>query len=171
MVKRSRFFSALCIGCTLLISGQSWAAIIEPGSGDLTINHGQGFKPVTSRASANVGDSVMVGPGGSATVVYDDGCKVNVQPGAVTAIAPLSPCASGSNAQELVELGVAKHSILGALYRYGRFYWDRSITHWKSRRKPLRAKVPAIQLIASRADLPQSGHCSIIYPLGLGASS
>jgi hypothetical protein len=100
IVKRSRFFSALCIGCTLLISSQSWAAIIEPGSGDLTINHGQGFKPITSRASANVGDSVMVGPGGSATVVYDDGCKVNVQPGAVTAIAPLSPCASGSNAQD-----------------------------------------------------------------------
>jgi hypothetical protein len=50
--------------------------------------------------SANVGDSIMVGPGGSATVVYDDGCKVNVQPGAVTAIAPLSPCATGSNAQD-----------------------------------------------------------------------
>jgi hypothetical protein len=41
----------------------------------------------------------MVGPGGAATVVYGDGCKVDVQPGAVTTIAPLSPCASGSNAQ------------------------------------------------------------------------
>jgi hypothetical protein len=40
----------------------------------------------------------MVGPGGSATVVYEDGCKVAVQPGAVTTIAPLSPCTSGSNA-------------------------------------------------------------------------
>jgi hypothetical protein len=99
MVKPSRFFSALCIGCTLLISSPSWATIIEPGSGDLTINHGQGFKPLASRTSANVGDSVMVGPGGAATVTYDDGCKVNVQPGTVTTIAPLSPCASGSNAQ------------------------------------------------------------------------
>jgi len=41
----------------------------------------------------------MVGPGGSATVVYEDGCKINVKPGAVTTIASLSPCASGSNAQ------------------------------------------------------------------------
>jgi hypothetical protein len=40
----------------------------------------------------------MVGPGGGATVVYSDGCKVDVQPGAVTTIAPLSPCASGSYA-------------------------------------------------------------------------
>jgi hypothetical protein len=76
-----------------------WAATLEPGYGDLTINQGQGFKPINSRVDANVGDSVMVGPGGTATVVYDDGCKVNVQPGAVTTIAPLSPCASGSNAQ------------------------------------------------------------------------
>ena len=57
------------------------------------------FKPVTGGTTANVGDSVMVGPGGSATVVYEDGCKINVKPGAVTTIAPLSPCASGSNAQ------------------------------------------------------------------------
>jgi hypothetical protein len=93
--------SALSIGCAVLVASPSWAATIEPGSGDLTINQGQGFKPVTSRTSANVGDSVMVGPGGSATVVYDDGCKVRVQPGAVATIAPLSPCASGSNAADL----------------------------------------------------------------------
>jgi hypothetical protein len=73
--------------------------VVQPGFGDLTINQGQGFKPVTGGTTANVGDSVMVGPGGGATVVYDDGCKVDVRPGGVTTIAPLSPCASGSNAQ------------------------------------------------------------------------
>jgi hypothetical protein len=89
------------MGCTILISSPSWASVVEPGSGDLTINRGQGFKPVTSRINANVGDSVMVGPSGAATVVYDDGCKVSVQPGAVTTIAELSPCAAGSNAAPL----------------------------------------------------------------------
>ena len=98
MGKRRRLFSALSIGCAVLVATPSWAAVVEPGYGDLTINQGQGFKPVTSGTNANVGDAVMVGPGGSATVVYDDGCKVNVRPGAVTTIAPLSPCASGSNA-------------------------------------------------------------------------
>ena len=63
------------------------------------INQGQGFAPVNGRVDANVGDSVMVGPGGSASLVYSDGCTVDVQPGSVTTIAPLSPCASGSNAQ------------------------------------------------------------------------
>jgi hypothetical protein len=83
----------------VLAASPTWAAVVQPGSGNLTINQGQGFKPVTSASNANVGDSVMVGPGGSATVVYEDGCKVNVQPGAVTTIAALSPCAAGSNAQ------------------------------------------------------------------------
>jgi hypothetical protein len=82
------------------MASPSWAAIVEPGLGDLTINQGQGFKPFNARSKARVGDSLMVGPGGAATVVYDDGCKVTVQPGAVTTIAPLSPCASGSNAQD-----------------------------------------------------------------------
>ena len=100
MGNRRRLFSALSVGCAVLVASPSWAAVVEPGSGDLTVNQGQGFKSITSRATANVGNSVMVGPGGSATVVYDDGCKVNVQPGAVTTIAPLSPCASGSNAQQ-----------------------------------------------------------------------
>jgi hypothetical protein len=98
--RRGRLFSALSISCAVLAASPSWAAVVQPGIGDLTINQGQGFKPVTSQVNANVGDSVMVGPGGSATVVYEDGCKVDVRPGAVTTIAPLSPCASGSTAQD-----------------------------------------------------------------------
>lgn len=101
MVKRNSLVSALCIGCTLLTSASAWATSIEPGQGSLSINQGQGFKPVQSSATGNVGDSVMVGPGGSATIVYDDGCRVPVQPGGVATIAPLSPCASGSYAADM----------------------------------------------------------------------
>jgi hypothetical protein len=99
--KRRPLLSLLSVGCAVLVASPSFAAVIEPGYGDLTINQGQGFRPVKSRAVANVGDSVMVGPGGSATVVYDDGCRATVQPGAVVTITPLSPCASGSNAADM----------------------------------------------------------------------
>ena len=92
------FVSAFCLA--MLLSSSTWAATIEPGQGSLSVNQGQGFQPVNTRVDANVGDSVMVSPGGSATVVYDDGCKVTVQPGAVATIAPLSPCATGSYAQD-----------------------------------------------------------------------
>jgi hypothetical protein len=107
--------SCLCvslIGGSLLLGSASWAATIEPVQGNLQLNRGQGFQPVNSRVDANVGDTVVVGPGGAAAVTYSDGCKVSVQPGAVTTIAPLSPCASGSMADDnnqngLYFLGVA----------------------------------------------------------------
>jgi hypothetical protein len=91
-------FGAFC--WAMLLSSSTWAATLQPGQGQLSVNQGQGFQPVNSRIDANVGDSVMVTPDGSATVVYDDGCKVNVQPGAVATIAPISPCASGSYADD-----------------------------------------------------------------------
>lgn len=97
MAKRP-LVGAFCLA--MLLSTSSWAATVEPGQGNLTINQGQGFQPVNSRVDANVGDSVMVAPGGTATVVYDDGCKVQIQPDSVTTIAPISPCASGSYAQD-----------------------------------------------------------------------
>ena len=96
MAKQRSAIGAFC--CAMLLTSSTWAATLEPGKGSFSINQGQGFQPVDSRIDANVGDSVMVGPGGSATLVYDDGCTVGVQPGSVTTIAPLSPCASGSNA-------------------------------------------------------------------------
>jgi hypothetical protein len=110
MAKRP-FLGALCLA--MLLSTSSWAATVEPGQGNLTINQGQGFQPINSRIDANVGDSVMVAPGGSATVVYDDGCQVNVQPGGVTTIAPISPCASGSSAQD------GSNNLAGALIMGG----------------------------------------------------
>jgi hypothetical protein len=107
--------SSLCIsviGCALLLASAAGAATIEPVQGNLSLNQGQGFQPVNSRVNANVGDTVMVGPGGAAAVTYPDGCKVPVQPGSTTTIAPLSPCASGSladdnNSNGLYFLGVA----------------------------------------------------------------
>jgi hypothetical protein len=85
-----------CFTAMFFASSLAQAATIEPVYGNLSVNQGQGFQPVNGRIEANVGDAVMVGPDGTATVVYSDGCQVNVQPGAVVSIAPLSPCASGS---------------------------------------------------------------------------
>ena len=109
---RPSFLCVSLIGGSLLLVSASWAATIEPVQGNLSLNRGQGFQPINSRIDANVGDTVVVGPGGAAAVTYSDGCKVSVQPGAVTTIAPLSPCASGSMADDnnqngLYFLGVA----------------------------------------------------------------
>jgi hypothetical protein len=94
------FLGALAFAASLAVVSVCSAATIEPVQGQLSINQGQGFHPVNGRIDANVGDLVMVSPGGSATVSYPDGCKVPVQPGAVMTILPLSPCASGSYVQD-----------------------------------------------------------------------
>lgn len=92
--------AALCIGCSFLAGSAAWAATIEPVNGDVSVNQGQGFKKLDSAFEAKVGDAVMVSPGGAAKVSYADGCAIALKPGAVMVIAALSPCASGSNAQE-----------------------------------------------------------------------
>lgn len=87
--------------CALLANGSSWAATVEPGPGPGTtsINQGRGFQLIFGGVQGNPGDSVMVGPGGSATISYDDGCKVQVNPGRVEVIQSPSPCTAGAFAQ------------------------------------------------------------------------
>lgn len=92
--------AALCIGCSFLAGSAAWAATIEPVTGEVSLNQGQGFKKLDSALEAKVGDAVMVSPGGSAKVSYADGCTIGLKPGAVMVIAALSPCASGSYAEE-----------------------------------------------------------------------
>jgi len=121
MGKRRPVVSAFC--CAMLLSSSTWGATVEPGQGNLVINQGQGFQPVNSRIDANVGDSVMVGPDGSATVVYDDGCTVDVQPGSVMTISPISPCASGSNAQGPPPGPPPGPAPLGEEYFWNGFAW------------------------------------------------
>jgi hypothetical protein len=71
----SSVFKRIVALCAVLVASPSWAAIVEPVYGDLSISHGQGFKPVNGRINAGVGDSVMVGPGGAATSLMTMGAR------------------------------------------------------------------------------------------------
>lgn len=113
----------LCVlSCMLLTASSSLAATVLPVQGTLSINRGQGFEMARSQTTAKVGDSIMVSPGGTATIVYDDGCRVDLRPDTVMTIASLSPCASGSYAQDNnnndfnwggVAMGVVASGLLG----------------------------------------------------------
>jgi len=97
-----RFLRAVSVGCAVLLSAPNWAlastkaTTIEPFQGVTLMNTGKGFKQIKKTTKAKAGNSVMVSPDGAATVVYADGCKVDVSPGKVTTITELSPCAAGS---------------------------------------------------------------------------
>ena len=56
------------------------------------VNQGSGYLQVVGATDAGPGATVVVNPGGSAQIVYPDGCSVAVQPGSVYTISPQSPC-------------------------------------------------------------------------------
>lgn len=76
----------------LLFGSAACAATLRPTGGDVLINHGAGFEHVSGPTNAGVGNSVMVSPGGSAQVVYDDQCTVPIKPGQLVTIAQEAPC-------------------------------------------------------------------------------
>ncbi len=84
-----------CFSAFMLVSSSCFAdpppVLIQPIQGNLFVSAGQGFQPINGPVNANVGDAVMIAPGGTAMVAYPDGCKVAVQPGQVTTIVRISP--------------------------------------------------------------------------------
>ena len=123
------FWYGACVASVFLVGGAAEAATVEPIRGELLITHGQGYHKVNSRIEANVGDALIVGPGGEAAVTYPDGCRVMVEPGSVVDITPLSPCGSrsyypGEAQYQLGELAIGA-AILGgatafAIYEFTR---------------------------------------------------
>jgi hypothetical protein len=74
------------------------AASLDSIQGSVQVNSGSGFHQVAGAAQVAPGTSVMAAPGGSAEILYSDGCRTPVRPGSVQVVAPVSPCALGQAA-------------------------------------------------------------------------
>lgn len=94
---------AAAFACAIALTSTAWAkpnfATVDPAHGVVLVNRGKGFNQIKRPVRLRVGSSVMVGPDGAAVIAYNDGCTVNVKPGSVKSIDPISPCASGAEAQ------------------------------------------------------------------------
>jgi len=96
-----RFVSGVAaLSSGLLVASSCFAATVSPLQGEVWINHGQGYQRVNGQLEGKVGDAVMVGSQGRATITYADGCTVEVKPMAVETVGELSPCTSGASAQQ-----------------------------------------------------------------------
>jgi hypothetical protein len=71
------------------------AATLDSIQGTVQVNSGAGFHKVAKPAQLAPGASIMADPGASAQILYSDGCRIPVTPGAVAVVAPVSPCAQG----------------------------------------------------------------------------
>lgn len=82
---------------SLLLAGSALAAspmgqLMDIG-GSVYVNRGEGFFPVQGSIELALGDRVMVGKDGSATITYyPSGCEVMLEVSSMTTIAAAAPC-------------------------------------------------------------------------------
>ncbi len=90
--------AALLVCAVLFSAVNALAATLEGLQGVVLVDRGSGYGAVQGATQLNPGDSVIVNPGGSAKVVYPDGCSVAVVPGSVVAVGAQSPCSMETGA-------------------------------------------------------------------------
>jgi hypothetical protein len=85
-----RLLALSCAAC-MIASGVE-AATLGAIQGNVLVNRGGGYETVRGAMNLKPGDTVMAQAGGSAQIVYPDGCVVPVEVGAVVAVGEASPC-------------------------------------------------------------------------------
>jgi len=80
----------LLVGSCIAFSAS--AATLQDIKGHVAINRGEGFLPVTDAIEAGVGDLVRAGKGGSANLLYSEGCVVKVKAGSLVRVSAKAPC-------------------------------------------------------------------------------
>ena len=68
-------------------------ATLTPMEGGVLVSKGQGFVRMTQPTTLKLGDRAMVAQGSRGKISFPDGCAVDLRPGAVQIVGPVSPCA------------------------------------------------------------------------------
>ena len=76
----------------------AWAATVNYTGGEVFVDRGSGFSPIRGSLAVTPGAVVMAKVGGTAEVVYDDGCRQAVDVGTVVTVGQVSPCAANAPA-------------------------------------------------------------------------
>lgn len=98
----SRGFRMIATVAAISIASMSvaQAAFVENIVGDVKVDFGQGFVPVTTPASLKAGDRVMVGASSSAQIQYPGGCFTIVPVGNVVTVGAENACALAEQAAQ-----------------------------------------------------------------------
>jgi len=72
------------------------AAKVVPVKGEILVNSGAGYQRIDGPVELKPGDSAIANPSAQATLIYDDGCVVDIVPGMVAWGELTSPCRSGT---------------------------------------------------------------------------
>jgi hypothetical protein len=98
------YFRTFALLASTLASTAAYAdAIVSATSGGFLVSQGHGFTRATEPTKLKAGDKVMVTQGNGANITYPDSCTVDVRPGAVHIVGPVSPCAMGQAPIDLTD--------------------------------------------------------------------
>ena len=93
------YLQAFALFVSVLMPTASFAeATVNATSGGFLVFQGHGFVRSTQPTRLQTGDKVAVTEGNGAVVTYPDRCTVDVRPGKVHIVGPVSPCAYGQGA-------------------------------------------------------------------------
>lgn len=87
--------SVIALAMLVAATSHSWAATVTGLQGQVLVNTGNGFRPLQGSMQVGTGGRVIVNQGGQASIQYEDGCSVPLNPGQLYTIAAASPCATG----------------------------------------------------------------------------
>jgi hypothetical protein len=73
------------------------AAKIVPLQGEIRVTSGAGFQRIVGAVELKPGDAAIAMPSAQASLIYDDGCTIDLVPGMVAWIEPTSPCEAKKN--------------------------------------------------------------------------
>ena len=105
-----RLAMTICfVALVTFLGGTAQAAIRVEGP--VKVDTGNGYVAVDSGTPVQPGDSVMVPPGASGHIVYDDGCRVAVEEGYIVFVEPQSPCVGEASADGGLPAGVGDYAL------------------------------------------------------------
>ena len=92
-VMRGTWGAMVAAAASVALMPSVFAAKIVPLKGEILVNSGAGYQQIVGAVELKPGDAAIAAARAQASLVYDDGCAVNVVPGMVAWVEPTSPCA------------------------------------------------------------------------------
>ena len=85
-----------------LAADEARATTLAVLSGEVLLSRGEGYQMVSGQTAVGPADCLLVNPGSSAKLTYDDGAVVNVGPGSTMCVGSAAPDPSGEGGSSVV---------------------------------------------------------------------
>lgn len=111
--------SRLLVAINLALTG--WWYLVLPVSaatfstveGPVLTNDGRGFRPVSVNAIASPGQRVLVNSGGTARILYENGCTLVLDKPGIYSVPADTACATGINTFSAAEVAIGAAVVTG----------------------------------------------------------